>query len=197
MLGRIVCIANLLLPVGLFVGVLLKVRSLFDSGEAMLGVGIMLGALAVLAIWEGLLIRYLVLPAWGRKLGERMYVGSYSPDDDPLVALATRIRREHATELIPELEAMVQQDARRVRGWTELAALLAEEAGDPRAALQALLTGAGKVADKQERAMLLYRAAHVCLSRLADKQQARELLQQAATKYPATVYGQKAARELS
>ena len=197
MSGRIFCIANLLLPVGLFVGVLLKVRSLFDAGEAMLGIGVMLGALAVLAVWEGLLIRYLVLPSWGRKLGERMYVGSYTPDDDPLVALATRIRREHATALLPELEALVRQDARRARGWTELAALFSEEVGDQSAALQALVTGADKVADKQDRAMLLYRAAHFCQSRLADRQQARELLQQAATRYPSTVYGQKAARELA
>ena len=197
MLGRIFCIANLLLPVGLFVGVLLKVRSLFDAGEAMLGIGVMLGALAVLAVWEGLLIRYLVLPSWGRKLGERLYAGSYTPDEDPIVALAARIRQEHATSLLPELEALVLRDARRVRGWTELAALFADEAGDLRAALQALLTGAGKAADKQDRAMLLYRAAHFCQSRLADRQQARELLQQAATRYPSTVYGQKAARELA
>lgn len=197
MMGRIFRIFHLLLPPALFVVVLLKVRSMFDTGDARTGIILMLGALVVLTVWEGVLIRYRVLPAWGRTLGERIYVGSYTPDDDPLVALATRIRREHAPELLPQLEALARQDAARVRSWTELAALQQEEAGNLKAALSALLEGAERVSDRQDRAMLLYRAAHLCSERMADKAQARELLSRAASRYPSTVYGSKAGRELS
>ena len=48
---------NLLLPVALFVLVLPEVRRFFDNGEALTGVGIVLGTLAIMAVWEGLLLK--------------------------------------------------------------------------------------------------------------------------------------------
>lgn len=189
---RFFCILNLLLPVALFVGSLRWVRALFEVGDVRTGLLVVLGALLVLAVWEGLLIRYMVLPAWGRAVSEKLYMGTYTPDDDPLVVMAERIRREKDRSLLPRLESMVRQDSARTRGWTELASIYAEEFGDLPAALQSLKLGAEKVAGSEDRALLLYRAAQFCESRMAQPEQAAELFRLLAQKFPASVYGRKA-----
>ncbi len=182
-----------LLPLALFVLVILRVRVYFDNEDARTGIFIMLGALVVLAVWMGIMIRCWLLPAWGHFVGERVYMSSYSPDDDPLVAMAERIRREHARELLAEFEQMVHNDARRPRAWAELANLLADEFHDPAAAVQALLRGAQAVPRKEDKALFLCRAAHMRETRMHDSVGAAELYAEAAKKYPNTAYGRKAA----
>lgn len=194
---RFFSILNLLLPVVVFVGSLKYVRALFEVGDVRTGLLIVLGALLVLTVWEGLLIRYMVLPAWGRAMGEKLYMGTYTPDDDPLVVLTARIRREKNCTLLPLLESVVRQDSARTRGWTELAAIYAEEFGDLPAALQCLKCGAEKVSGAEDRALLLYRAAQFCESRLAQPEQAAELYKDVAAKFPATVYGRRALAKIN
>lgn len=181
-----------LLPLALFILVILRVRVYFDNEDARTGIFIMLGALVVLAVWMGIMIRCWLLPAWGRFVGERVYMSSYSPDDDPLVAMAERIRREHARELLSEFELLVQNDSRRPRAWAELATLLADEFNDPAAAVHALLKGEKAVPRKEDKALFLCRAAHMRESRMLDPVGAAELYAEAAEKYPNTAYGRKA-----
>lgn len=191
---RIFCI---FLPIALFVMVLFKVRDFFDEGAALSGVGVMLGALVVLAVWEGVMFRFWLLPAWGRVISERVYGGSYTPDQDPLVALAARIREGHERELLPQLEQLVREDSRRARAWAELASVYTDEFHDNSAALKALLDGAEHVSGKEDRALFLCRAALMCEQRLHDRSHARELYEKAASKYPRTAYGRRAAEALS
>lgn len=193
MTSRFFCILNLLLPVALFAGGMVWVRELFDSGDVRQGLLVVGGALVVLALWEGLLIRYLVLPVWGRAVGERVYAGSYTPDQDALLEMSARIRRENAPELLPEFERLVRRESFRTRAWTELAALQAEVCRRPEDALQSLLQGAEKVPEAEERAFLLCRAATLCDKQLSDPARARQLLERAAADYPDTAYGRRAA----
>ncbi len=184
---------NLLLPVALFVLVLPEVQRFFDNGESLIGVGIVLGSLAIMAVWEGLLLKLWILPACSRALSERVYSASYSPDEDPLVAMAERIRREHAVELMPEFEQLVRKEARRPRAWAELASLLTDELDKPEEALKAFLNGAEHVSRKEDKALFLCRAAHLCEKRLKNEAEAARLYAEAAAKYPGTAYGRKAA----
>lgn len=188
---------NLLLPLLLFVVVLLRVREMFDEGEALVGILVTLGAVAVLAAWESALLRLWVLPVCGRAISERVYEGSYSPEDDPLVALAEHIRHEHDRALLSQLEVLVDRESSRPRAWSELASVLADEFHDYEAALQAFLTGATKVPRKEDRALFLCRAAHLCAAHLQDPTRAAELYAEAARRYPATAYGRQAARRSS
>ena len=189
---RLLKVGNLLLPLVLFALVMLKIRSFFSEGEALTGLFVMLGALVVLVVWLGLLLRFCFLPVWGHMISERVYMASYSPDEDPLVALAGRIRREHDRELLPQFELLVRQESARPRAWTELANLLADEFRDPAAAVAALLRGAEQVPGKEDRALLLYRAARLCESRLQDSARAAEIYAEVAARYPATAYGRRA-----
>ncbi len=191
MVTRFFCILNLLLPVVLFTGSMLWVREFFDAGDVRHGLLVLGGALLVLALWEGLLIRYLVLPSWGRAVGERVYAGSYTPDQDALLEMASRIRSEKEPELLPQFMRLVRRESFRTRAWTELAALQAEVFSRPEEALQSLLQGAEAVPEAEERAFLLYRAANLCEKQLSDPAQARQFRQLAANKYPNTVYGRK------
>lgn len=182
-----------LLPPALFVLVVLRVRVYFDNEEALTGLFILFGALVVLAVWMGIMFRFWVLPVWGRFVGERVYMSSYSPDDDPLVAMAERIRQEHAHELFAEFEQLVKRDSRRPRAWAELATLLADEFNDPAASVHALLKGEKAVPRKEDKALFLCRAARMRESRMHDSVGAAELYAEAAKKYPNTAYGRKAA----
>lgn len=187
----------LLLPLALFVLVLLRVRTFFDEGSALSGVGLMLGALALLALSEGLMFRYWLLPLWGRAVSNNLYSGTYTPDQDPLVVLVERIRRHHDRELMRELHKLVERDAGRARGWAELSALYELEFHDYHSALQALLSGAEKVSSREDRALFLYRAALMCERRLENPRRVRELCNKAASNYPRTIYGMKAAAKLA
>ena len=192
---RLFRVLNFLLPVVLFVAVLLKVRDFFDVGDVRTGLLVALGAVVVLTIWMTVLIRCSVLPAVGQAIGERVYGGSYLPDEDPLVVLASRIRREHALHLMPEFETLVHRESFRARAWTELASLRDEEFDDSRGAVDALTRGAEIVPEAEDRAFLLYKAARVCERRLRDAAGARELYNQVSSRFPATAYGRKAAQK--
>lgn len=113
-----------LLPLALFVGGILVVRDLFEQGEGKDGIILMLLSLVALAVCEGLVFKLWLLPAWSRTLSERVYSGSYTPDQDALVVLVARIRQEQDRLLLEDLACLVRQDATRARGWMEWAALL-------------------------------------------------------------------------
>lgn len=192
-MSRFFQIAAALLPLALFVGGILVVRDLFEQGEGRDGIVLMLGLLVALAVCEGLVFKLWLLPAWSRTLSERVYSGSYTPDQDALVVLIGRIRQEKDRLLLEDLARLVRQDATRARGWMEWAALLEDDFHDNDEALNVLLEGAACMRRKEDKAMFLYRAAHLCETRMGNVGRARELYGEAADKFPRTAFGRQAA----
>ncbi len=195
-MGRFLKFLAVSLPLAGFVWLVLWVRQLMDQGQGMLAAGCLLGGVAALALVEGLLFKFWILPAFAASVGERFYGGSYVPADDALVVLAERIRREKSRELLPELERRVRSDPRRVRGWLEYANVLHEVFADDKNALETLRLGAKKTRAAEDRAMLLCRAAHLASDALRDEPLSRKLYEEAATRYPSTTYGKLAASRL-
>lgn len=189
---RFILIVLFLLPLAVFAVSLSLVNDCFDAGKAAKGILIFLGALAVLVAVEYPLLRYWVLPHWAQNLGERLYAGNYSPPEDKVVAAAEQIRREGDEKLLAQLEALVQADPSRLRGWRELADVQLHVFHRPGDAVATLLKAEGRVPGGEDRALLLYRAAQWTENRLNDPSRARELYARAAKKYPATVYGRRA-----
>lgn len=181
-----------MVPLGAFVAVLPPVQQRLYGGQTTLGILLLLGALALLAVLEGLLFRYWILPDWSAHVAERLYAGSYSREDDALACLVERIEREKNKELVPELAQVVRAQSWRTRGWLELARLQQELLQDSRAALLSLEQGASAVKDREDAALLMYRAARFCEQNLHDASAARSWLQRAAAAYPDTVYGRRA-----
>ncbi len=185
-----------LLPLAGFVWVVLELQRMLDEGQGLATISWLLGALAVLAVVEGLLFRFWLLPAFGAHLGERIYQGGYWPEDDPLLVLVERIRRDKDDKLLPKLEKAVLADARRARAWQEYAHVLQEVFAHHADALQVLCRGAEKVRPAEDRAMLLCRAAHIAAEELRDDRRAQELYREAAERYPRSSYGRLAATRL-
>ncbi len=185
-----------LLPLAGFVWGVMELQTLMAEGRGMESIAWLLGALALLAAVEGLLFRYWLLPSFGEKLGERIYAGGYWPEDDPLLVLVERIRREKDAQLLPPLEKAVLADARRMRGWLEYAHVLQEVFNRHEEALQVLYRGAAKVRPVEDRPMLLCRAAHIAANELRDTARAQELYREAAQRYPRSTYGKLAASRL-
>lgn len=185
----------MLLPVLCFAAVLLlPVREFIGSEDkGVLGIVVFLADLAALTLAEGLLFRYFLLPRLGEAVGERVYGGSYVPEEDALVQLTARVRETRDRELLPELRAMVLAQPRRVRGWLELARIYQDIFDDPRTARDTLTEGESRLRDKEERAMLLVRAAQLCEGALHDPAAAQEFYARAAERFPRTVYGRQAA----
>ncbi len=197
-MGRLIKTVAVLLPLAGFVLAVLQVRHIMNEGQGTLAIACLLGALAALVLLEGLLFKFWILPSLAGELGERVYAGGgYTPADDALLVLVERIRQEKARELLPELEKQVLADPRRTRGWQEHAHLLQDVFGDAPAALQVLRRGATRVSGKEDRAMLLCRAAYLATDALRDPALARELYSEAAEKYPGTAYGSFARRGLA
>lgn len=196
MLRRLFQLLVLLLPPGLFALALQPVQALMFGGQAARGIGLLLVALAVLAVLEALLFRYWVLPGWGDKLAERLYAGSYTPENDALAQLVSRMLHEKDAAAMPQLRHLVLSQPRRLRGWLELARLEQELRNDAAAALAALEQGAAAVHGPEDAAMLLYRAGSLCEQSLHDTTRARDFWQRAATRYPSTVYGARSAARL-
>ena len=167
------------------------------SGRTVHGILLLLACLAALALIEGLLFHFWLLPAWGQAISERLYGGSYLPEEDNLALLAARIRKSEDAALLPEMRRLVLTQHRRTRGWLELARLQQDVAHDHPAALQTLLEGADSVSDREDRAMLLYRAAMLASTHLQADSRAEELFSRAARLYPRTVYGKRAAEKNS
>lgn len=186
----------MLLPLLLFAGAVLIVRDKLFAGERLYPLLILLGALALLAIVEGLIFRYWVLPAWGGKLADKIYAGSYDPKTDALAQLSTRIQKEKDAALLPEMEKLVHQQADRTRGWLELARIHQYCFDHPQKALDTLLEGAKRSSAREDRALLLYRAASLCEKTLSSPEKAQEIYNTAATQFPKTTYGKKAAQKL-
>lgn len=196
MLRRLFQLLVVLIPIGLFALALQPAQKLMFGGFATKGILVFLGALAVLALVEGLLFRYWILPGWSEKMAERLYAGSYLPEDDALAQLIDRVEAEKDAALMPQLVAMVRKQGWRLRGWLELARLQQELLHDAPAALASLEEAIRAVRDPEDVALLMYRAAHVCEKGLYDDAAARQWLQRAAESYPNTVYGRKAAKEV-
>lgn len=186
-------ILAVLAPLGLFAWGLQPVQRLMYGGHATQGIVLLVAALAVLALLEGLLFRYWILPGWSEKVAERLYAGSYLPEDDALAQLIDRIAQEKDASLLPQLETMVQQQAWRMRGWLELARLQHELKQDTRLALATLENACRAIHDPEDVALLMYRAARLCEKSLQDADAARKLLNRLVELHPATVYGRKAA----
>lgn len=186
------------LPVLAFAAVLLPVRELMgQEGKGTLAISLFLAALGALTLAEGLLLRFWLLPRLGAAVGESVYGGSYVPEEDALVRLVARVRESRDRELLPELRALVLAQPRRVRGWLELARVHQDVFHDPRAALETLTEGETHLRDKEERAMLLVRAAGLCEVTLQDTAAARAYYTRAAEAFPRTVYGKQAAEKIS
>lgn len=183
------------LPVAVFwVVVQTVVMQLIHVGDASNALVYVFGGVLIIAVWEGLAFRAWVLPFIGRVFSTSVYGGGYSAQDDPLLALAARIRSSKDSSLLPEFLAMVEQDKGRARVWSELAVLYDDTFHNLPETLAALLQGAEHADSAQDRAMFLYRAAKMRFSRMGDSAGARELYARAASLYPRTVYGRKAAR---
>ena len=196
MLLRFAKVLVVLLPVGAFALALQPVQKLMFGGETTQGIILLLVALVLLAVVEGLLFCYWVLPGWGEKMAERLYAGSYTPENDALARLVERLVNEKDAALLPELRALVLRQPRRLRGWLELARLQQELQHDAAASVATLEEAATAVREPEDAAMLLYRAGSLCESALQNPARAREIWQRAADIYPATVYGSKAAARL-
>ena len=185
-----------LLPLALFALGMLYVDALFTAGEGLKGICWLIVMLALLALVEGIFLRRVLIPLWGEKMAERIYAGSYVPDDDTLVQLADKVRETRDGSLLARLEKEVRGQGWRYRGWMELASIQRDVFSNPAAACSALQEGAGTVEDPQDAAMLLYRAAHVADTAMHDPSLAQSLRRKAAADFPDTVYGRKAAAEL-
>lgn len=183
-----------LLPVLVFAAVLLPLRELMgQEGKGPLAIGLFLAALGALTLAEGLMFRLWLLPRLGEAVGERVYGGSYVPEEDALVRLVARVRESRDAALLPELRTLVLAQPRRVRGWLELARVYQDVFDNPGAAVDTLAEGEAHGRDKEERAMLLVRAAQLCESALHEPARAQTYYARAAEKYPRTVYGREAA----
>ncbi len=197
-MGRLVKTIVVLLPLAGFIGAMPVVRHLMDDGQGLLAIGVFLGALVVLALVEMALFRWWILPPIAGEIGERLYAGgTYSPAGDALLVLVERIRQEKDRRLLPALEKLVLADARRSRAWQELAHVQQEVFADAPAALATLRRGALRVSGREDRAMLLCRAAYIAADALQDQALARELYSEAASRYPRTAYGKLAAGKLA
>lgn len=193
MLRRFFQLLAVLLPLGLFALALQPVQQRLYGGHATQGIILLLVALAVLAVLEGLLFRYWILPGWSEKVAERLYAGSYLPEEDALAQLADRIEREKDAALIPQLVCIVHAQAWRLRGWLELARLQQDILHDAPAALSTLEEAMHSVREPEDVALLMCRAAQLCEKSLQDDTAARSWWKRAAEKYPDTVYGRRAA----
>lgn len=196
MLCRFAKVLVVLLPIGAFALALRPVQKLMFTGETTKGIILLLVALVLLAVVEGVLFRYWVLPGWGEKMAERLYAGSYIPENDDLACMVERIAQAKDATLLPGLRQMVLRQPQRLRGWLELARLQQELLPDPTAALTTLEEASAAVRDREDAAMLLYRAGSLCESALRNTARAREFWQRAADSFPATVYGARSASRL-
>ncbi len=197
-MGRLVKLLVVLLPLAGFVLVVLHVRQLMNEGQGLLSLIVLLGALVLFVLVETLLLKFWILPPLLNELGERVYAGgSYTPAEDALFVQVERIRETKNPSLLPELEKIVLADVRRTRGWQEYAHVLQDVFADAPGAFEVLRRGAENVSGREDRAMLLCRAAYLASESLHDAASARELYSEAARRYPRTVYGQLASRKLT
>lgn len=162
------------------------------GAEPLNGILMLVAGVVVLGVLEGYIFKTWLLPIWARAMSERLYAGSYLPDDDPLVVLSTRIITEHRHDLVPELERLVMADRRRVRAWLELARVLEDELKDNSHAARQLLCGAEAVRSKEDAAFLMWRAAMIYKKNESSRAGAREVCSSIVQRYPRTQYARLA-----
>ena len=172
------------------------VHSYLSQGKTFEMIAALVGGLAVLALLMALLLKFWLLPSWAGALSERLYAGSYSPDDDAFATLALTIERNKSAERLPELERLALADPRRVRAWLDLARLTEVVAAAPERAVDHLLHGAGAVKNHEDAAMLIWRAVTLCDKHPSLAGRAPELCRRITELYPATHYGRLAASRL-
>lgn len=192
MLSFILRLGAVLLPLLPFALATNVVMAWLENDQKLNGILLLLGSLATLALVEGLIFRLWILPAWGQSMGERLYGGTYLPEEDELARLSTLIRRTEDASLLPDMQRLVLRQRKRARGWLELARLRQDVAHDDESALKALLEGAEAVPDPEEKAMFLYRAGALAADKLQSPARAAEYFSQAATRFPKTAYGKHA-----
>ena len=189
-------LSAVLLPFLLFVATVPLMRSWMMHGRVWQGIALMLAGVALLALVEGLLFRYWLLPKFSEAIGERIYAGDYVASEDALACAVQRVTETKDKALLSELESVVRAQSDRCRGWLELARLREDLAADPAAAVRTLEEGAMRTSGREDRALLLYRAAQQADKGLHDSARARALYTEAAEHYPKTVYGKLAAERL-
>ena len=162
--------------------------------QGLMGILYMLAGVALLALIEGLLFKFWLLPQIAQAVSERLYAGSYFPEDDPLARLVAEISEHHRRELLPELQRLVEADPQRERGWLELARLQEAETSSPEQAVHTLLRGAEILRRREDAAMLLWRAYTLCKRYPERAEQAEEILRELTSRYPDTGYGRRAER---
>ncbi len=196
MIRRVGQLLVALVPLFLFAGVV-RCLSWLELVHSQLGWTVtLLAGVFVMTVAEVLLFKLWLLPSWAQAISERIYAGNYFPEDDPLVALAHKIMTEHCAEKIPELEKIVKSDSQRTRGWLELARVcLAEQRDTPRA-VEHLLDGAKTVHDKEDAAMLMWRAFTLLNRDEKTRQRATEICRTLTENYPGTSYGRLATEKL-
>ncbi len=196
MLSRFFQLLAVLAPLGAFALALQPVQQRLYGGHATQGIVLLLVALVILAVVEGLMFRYWILPGWSEKVAERLYAGSYLPEDDALARLTERIEAEKDASLLPELVRLVHAQPWRLRGWLELARLQQDILHDATAALQTLEEASSRIREPEDAALLMFRAAQICEKSLHDDAASRTWLERVTQRYPDTVYGRKAATRL-
>lgn len=181
-----------LVPLGAFALALEPVQQRLYGGHATEGIVMLLGALVALTVVEGFLFRYWVLPGWSDRMAERLYAGSYLPENDSLARLVEQILASKDPAALEQLQTLVRSNPRRLRGWLELARLQQELLPDASVALATLVDAASAVRDPEDAALLLYRAGRLCEKSLHDAASSTRYLQRVVDEYPGTVYARRA-----
>lgn len=137
-----------------------------------------------------------VWPLFGEWVADIIYGDRRLAGDDPLEQLAHEVRRTHSDEAMKKMLEYAQANADRTRVWTECATLLREVMQRPAEAAEILERGAASVDSREDRALLLYRAACQYDAIPGKAEKAVELWQLASERYPETTYGAQAAERL-
>lgn len=158
--------------------------------------GRVLPALLILCLLVVFILRHRILPRWGQKVAEKLYMGSYFPDEDSLVRLVAEIEASKDEAKLADLAVLVRSDPHRLRGWQELSRLQMESFHNVPAALAALTEGAESVKDIQDRALLYYRAAKLIEQEMPDRPDRAKRMYERAAAFSETVYGKMALKHL-
>lgn len=138
-----------------------------------------------------------VWPLFGEWVADVVYGDRRLGGDDPLEQLALEVRRTRSQEAMDRLRQYAEENGDRTRVWTECATLLRDVLQRPAEAAETLEYGASFAGSKEDRALLLYRAASLYDS-LPDKhEKALQLWKLASERYPETTYGAHAAERLN
>ncbi len=146
--------------------------------------------------------KYVIRPL-NEAFGERIrawIVGEtnlYNSDEDELEQIVKRIRASKDASQMEEMEAYCLSNPRRLRGWQEYARLLHDVFDDAAAACELYERAVEKIRNKQDKALLLYRAGQLCRDHRKDAKEAERYFRAAAEKYPRTTYGAKSREQVS